>query len=85
MGIDRTLGTLAVLSALLLLTWGCAAGDEGTADLTGDPPAVEAAPPADPGAAATEPAAEAIEAAEEAAEATGPAAEDEEAAEAPEQ
>jgi hypothetical protein len=85
MRIDRTLGTLAVLSTLLLLTWGCAAGDEGTADLTSDAPAVEAAPPADPGAEATEPAAEAIEAAEEAAEPTGPAEDEEAAAEAPEQ
>jgi hypothetical protein len=66
MGIDRTLGALAVLSALLLLTWGCSTGDEGTASLTSDPPAVEAAPPADPGAEATEPAAEDEEAAAEA-------------------
>lgn len=81
MGTDRILGTLAVLSALLLLTWGCAGGDEGTADLTSDAPAVEAAPPADPGAEASESAAEAIDAAEEA---TAPAAEEEEATEAPE-
>jgi hypothetical protein len=83
MRIDRIVGTLAVLSALLLLAWGCTGGDEGTANLASDSPAVEAAPPADPGAEAIAPAAEAAEEATEAAEAI--VEEEEAAAEAPEQ
>ena len=83
MSIYRIVGTLAVLAALLLLAWGCTGSDEGTANLTGDPPAVEAAPPSVPGAEAIAPVAEAAEEATEAAEAI--VEEEEAAAEAPEQ